>query len=96
MSQARPCPCGEASCVRAVVARTGMAAAGGAMSMLEQRSYVVGTCHGMSLLQWVHPLVSGIASRRGGAEPVAAARTQAQKRRPRGAVGLSGDAWRGR
>ena len=25
------------------------------------------TCHGMSLLQWVHPLVSGIASRCGGA-----------------------------
>ncbi len=24
------------------------------------------TCHGMSLLQWVHPLVSGIASRCGG------------------------------
>ena len=46
MSQARPC--GEARCVRAVVARTGVAAAGGAMSMLEQRSYVVGTCHGMS------------------------------------------------
>ncbi len=46
MSQA--CPCGEESCVRTVVARTGVAAAGGAMSMLEQRSYVVGTCHGMS------------------------------------------------
>ena len=42
MSQARPC--GEASCVRTAW-RGGMAAAGGAMSMLEQRSYVVGTCH---------------------------------------------------
>ncbi len=55
---------------------------------------------GMSLLQRVHPLVSGIASQRGGADPVggadrlpplAAARTRAQKQASSGSrVALRG------
>ncbi len=99
--------------------------AGRAMSMLEQRSYVVGTCHGMSPeavptwgiesadMPWHVPAATGaslsqwhcLTARRS----LWVARTgwrrsssrwprrgRPQKRRPRGAVGLSGDAWRGR
>ena len=104
---------GQAAAAGSRAPRTGVAAAGGAMSMLEQRSYVVGTCHGMSPeavltggiasadMPWHVPTAMGaslsqwhcLTARRS----LWVARTRAQKKRhPRGAVGLSGDAWRGR